>query len=302
MDETLRYWVDRVDYVPMPWVVAVITSVLSCILALLGALTNGLVIYLIIQIRRSRQIQNTDILILSLCLSDFLSSIIVQPQVIPRILARSHIPARQSVSLHASSHFTLTSGSLSLLFVTFNRYVSIQFPFYYVNHISEIKIFGCLIAIYSAAVGIVIWVFFDGKTESLKFPIIISIIFAFTLIFQVMIFAIIHAQNRNMRRQVMAVQHNHSVISHMAEQKNVQRTKTNRTILYICAVFISTWLPSIIFRVYYGITENVALFIQWIHFFNVVLQLHSCINPWLYVLRTSRVKLVLIRLRCFQRE
>lgn len=300
MDNTSRYWVDRVEYVPMPWIVAVITSVLGGTLALLGALTNGLVMYLITQIRRSQQIQNMDILILSLCLSDFLSSTIVQPQVIPRILARSRIPAGQSLSLHASSHFTLTSGSLSLLFITFNRYVSIQFPFYYENYISEKKIICCLVVIYSAAIGIVIWVFYDGQTESVKFPIIISVIFSFTLIFQVMIFSIVSAQNRKMRRQIMAVQHNHSVISNMARQRNVQRTKMNRTILYICAVFIATWLPSTIFRVYYGIYENVTLFIQWVHFFNVVIQLHSCINPWLYVLRTSRVKQVL--LRSFKRE
>ena len=300
MDKNSRYWVDRAEYVPMPWVVAVIASLLSSTLALLGALTNGLVMYLISQIRISQQIQNLDILILSLCFSDFLSSTLVQPQVIPRILARSRIPAGQSLSLHASSHFTLTSGSLSLLFITFNRYVSIQFPFYYENHISKRKIFGSLVAIYSAAVGIVIWVFFDGQTESVKFPIIIGVIFSLTSIFQIMIFSIVHAQNRKMRRQIAAVQHNHSIISHMARQRNVQRTKTNRTILYICAVFIATWLPSTIFRVYYGIYENVTLFIQWIHFFNVVIQLHSCINPWLYVLRTSRVKKVLVR--SFNRE
>ena len=301
MDNTSRYWVDRVKYAPMPWVIAIITSVLSSILALVGTLTNGLVMYLITQIKRFQQIQNMDILILSLCLSDFVSSVAVQPQLIPRILARSRIPAGQSLSLHITSHFTLTSGSLSLLCITFNRYLSVKFPFYYANHITEMKMYGCLVTIFSAAVGMAVWVYFDGQSESAKFPIIISVIFSLTLILQIMIFAIIQAQNRHLRRQIMAVQHNQSDIPvHMTSQSNIQRAKTNRTILYICVVFIATWLPSIIFRVYYVFHGNVTFYIQWLHIFNVVIQIHSCINPWLYTLRTSRIKQVLIRI--YRRE
>ncbi len=279
----------------MPWVIAFITSVLSSILALFGGLTNGLVMYLIAQIKISQQIQNMDILILSLSLSDFLSSVVVQPQIIPRILARSRIPAGQSLSLHVSTHFTLVSGSTSLLFITFNRYLSIQFPFHYEKHVTAKKMYGCLVTIFSVSVGMVIWVFFDGATESAKYPIIISVIFSLTLIFQVMICTIVRAQNRNIRRQIMAVQHNQSTIPYMTRQSNTRRTKTNRTILYICATFITTWLPSIIFRVYYVFHGNLTYYIQWVHLFNVVIQIHSCVNPWLYVLRTSRVKQVLMR-------
>jgi hypothetical protein len=139
---------------------------------------------------------------------------------------------------------------------------------------------------------------FDGKSaESAIFPIIVSVIFSVTIILQIMILTIVKAQNRNMRRQIVAVQHNQSDISHMARQSRyTQRSKTNRTILYIFSVFIATWLPSIIFRVYYVIHGNTTFYLQWLSIFNVVIQLHSCINPWLYVLRTSRVKQVLMRI------
>jgi hypothetical protein len=295
MDDTSRYWVNRAEYAPMPWVIAIITSVLSSIFALLGAVTNGLVMYLIAQIKRSRQIQNMDILILSLCLSDFLSSVVVQPLLIPRILARSRIPVGHSRSIHASTHFTLTSGSLSLLFITLNRYLSVKFPFFYAHHVSEMKMCGCLLAIFSVAFGMVLWVFLDGQTESSIFPLIISVIFSFTIILQVMILAIVRAQHRNVRRQIMAVQHNQSNISHIAKRCKARRMKTNRTIQYISGVFIATWLPSIIFRVYYVVHGNVTYYIQWVHLFNVIIQIHSCVNPWLYVLRTSRIKNVLMK-------
>ena len=292
---TSNYWVHKWEYLALPWEVAVLTSVLSAILGLLGAVANGLVMFLVVQIRKFHQLQNLDILVVSLCFSDFLSSVVVQPVLIKRMLLRDKVPVVHGYLIHCSTHFTLTLGSLSLLFITFNRYLSIKFPFYYANHITEMKIYGCLAAILSVSVGLVIWVFIDGESQSTNFPVIISLIFSFTIILQVMIFLIVRVQNHNLRRQVMAVQHNQAQISRMTRQTNAQRSKTNRTILYICFVFIATWLPSIIFRLYFVVHGNVSFYIQWIHPFNVAIQIHSCINPWIYVLRTSRIKQVLLR-------
>ena len=77
MNDSSLYWVNRVEYDAMPWKVAVVTSIVSATFALLGALTNGLVMYLIAQIKRYEQIKNMDILILCLCFSDFLSIVAI---------------------------------------------------------------------------------------------------------------------------------------------------------------------------------------------------------------------------------
>lgn len=300
VDPTATYWIHRWEYRPMPMEVAILASVFSALFGVFGALANGLVMYLIIQIKRSNQLEHLDIFILSLCFSDFLSSIFVQPVLIPVMLASSHASSLHAHLLHASTHFTLVLGSLSLLAITFNRYFSIKSPFYYAQHFSELKIYGCLVAIFLVAISMVIWVLLDGKSESAAFPIIISVIVSITIVLQVMIFRIVQSQNRNMRRQIMAVQHNQTDISHVTRRRNVQRSKTNKTILYICVVFIATWLPSVIFRVYFLIHGNITFYLQWLSIFNLVIQLHSCINPWLYVLRTSRVKQVLIRI--YQRQ
>ena len=293
---TEAYWVNRWEYDPLPWNIAVLTSVASALLAALGGLTNGLVMYLIIQINKCRDIQNTDILILSLCLSDFLSSVVVQPQLIPRILSRSRVPTVQSRSLHVSVHFTIIASALNLLFLTINRYISIKSPFFYESHVTENKIYGCVAGIFTATFATVTWIILHGESELRIFPILSSVIFSLTIIFQIMIFAIVQSQNRNLRRQIIAVEHNQSEISWMTRRANTQRTKSNRTILYICAVYISLWLPSIVFRFCFVIHGNLTVYIQWIHVFNVVIQLHSCINPFLYVLRTSRVKQILTRM------
>ena len=298
VDPTATYWVHKWNYLAMPFEIAVITSVFSALFGILGGFANSLVLYLIFQIRRIQDRDNLDILVLSLCFSDFLSSVVVQPVLIPRLLAQSRVSEFHSLLIHTSTHFTLVLGSLSLLSITFSRYLSIKFPFSYANHVTETKICVCLLTVFSAAVGMVVWIFIDGQSESATFPIIISVIVALTIFFQINIFMIIYAQNRYMRRQIMAVEYNRgqSETSYMTRRTNAQRSKTNKTILYICAVFIITWLPSIIFRVDYVFHGNLTFYIQWLHLFNVIIQIHSCINPWLYVLRTSRIKIFFMRI------
>ena len=294
-DPTAKYWVHRWEFRPMPLEIAVLTSVVSAFVGIFGALANGLVMFLIAQIKRFHQLDNLDILVICLCFSDFLSSVVVQPVLITRILLRARVSSLHSYFVHISTHATLVMGSLSLLFIAFCRYFSIRFPFHYANHITETKIYYCATAIITATAGMIIWIILNGQSESDTFPVIISAIFCIIIILQIMIFLIVYAQNRNTRRQVVAVQHNQSDTSQMTRLTNAQRSKTNRTILFMCVVFISTWLPSIIFRIFYVFHGNFTFYIQWLHIFNVIIQLHSCINPWLYVLRTSRIKQVLIR-------
>ena len=292
---TEEYWVDRWEYRPMPLKMAIITTVASVLLALVGGISNGLVIYLIIQIKKMQKMQNMDMLISNLCFADFLSSVVVQPQVIPRILARSQIPASQSLLIHVTVHFTMILGVLSLFFLTLNRYLSLKFPFFYGIYMTKMKMFGLLATIYTFAFAIVIWVILHGESESRTFPVIMSVIVLFIIVTQIMIFAIVRTQNWNMRRQVIAVQYNQTDISFSARRSNTMSFKTNRTIMYMCIVFVAVWIPSIMFRVYYAIHGNLTFYIQWLHFFTVVNQVHSCVNPFLYVLRTSRVKQIFIR-------
>lgn len=292
---TKEYWIDGWEYHPMPLKIALITAVASAVLALLGGFANGLVIYFVIRIKKMRKMEDMDLLILNLCFSDFLSSVVVQPQVIPQILARSQIPASQLLCIHASVHFTMIFGALCLFILTLNRYISIKFPFFYGTYITEMKMFGLLATIYTIAVAIVIWVLLHGASESRVFPIIMSVLVLLIIVILFMIFPIVRTQNWNMRRQVLAVQYNQTD-SFTISRRNAKLFKTNRTILYICIVFVAVWIPSMIFRVYYAIYGNFTFYIQWVHLFTVVIQIHSCVNPFLYVLRTSRVKQIFIRI------
>ena len=290
----------RWEFRPTPWEIAVLASVVSAVLGVFGALTNGLVIYLVAQIKKQQAMQNTDILILSLCFSDFISSVVLQPQGIAQLLTRDPVQKWQGMAAHSTAHFTITSGALSLFLLTMIRYMSVKFPFFYTNQVSEKSIFGCFITVYSGAVAVVIWVLLDGRREIRIFPAIIAVIFSFTIILQIMIFAVVQTKARNTRRQIVAVEHNQPAQVQIERRISFQRSKTHRTILYICAVYIATWLPAVLFRFHYIFHGNLAFYLEWIHIFNVVTQFHSCINPFIYMFRTSRVKQMLFRI--FERQ
>lgn len=111
-DPTAKYWIHRWEHRPMPFEIAVITSVFSGLLGVLAALANGLVVYLIIQIKRFHQQEHLDILVLSLCFSDFLSSVVVQPVLIPCMLANSHVSALYTRISFTPQHILLLSWDL----------------------------------------------------------------------------------------------------------------------------------------------------------------------------------------------
>ena len=257
-------WIRRWEFRPTPWEIAILASVLSAALGVFGAATNGLVIYLIAQIKKQRAMQNTDILILSLCFSDFISSAILQPQMIARLLARDPVSKWQTLVTHITAHFTVSSGALSLFLLTFIRYLSVKFPFFYEKHVKEKTIYFCFVTVYSGVIAVAIWVLYDGELEGRIFSFIIAVLFLFTIILHIMIFPIVQAKARSTRRQIVAVKHNQPGLARMARRTTFQRSKTHRTILYICAVYITTWLPSIVFRFHYFIYGNLTLYIEWI--------------------------------------
>ncbi len=289
------FWSRKWSGTEMSFEVAITASIVSSILGLLGGVSNAVVMYIITQIRKHQERKNVDILILSLCFADFLSSVVVQPTLISYMLTpRPNVTFQHLLILHIVSHCTLLSGSLGLFVVTLERFINIRFPFFYSKHDNKVTIYGSLAFIWTSAILLAAWVVLDGEGESRSFPILLTAVFSITMLLQLMIFTIVHAQNRNTRRQIIAVQHNQNQndLSHVA---NTKRSKTNRTILYLCIVFIAAWLPSILFRLHYTITGNGSIFLRWVAICRVATQVHSCVNPFIYSLRTERVKRALFR-------
>ena len=59
-----------------------------------------------------------------------------------------------------------------------------------------------------------------------------------------------------------------------------------------------SWLPVTIYRLEYRINRgNVRTYHAWSKIVNLLIQLHSCINPYIFALRTNDVKLGLAKMR-----
>lgn len=294
-NSTGSYWVTKYPFDPMPLEIAILASVISGILGIIGSLTNAFVMFLIIRIKADHELENMDIYVLSLCLSDFLSSAVTQPQLIPRILTRIYISKTQSVLLHITTHVTLTSGCLSLFMVTMDKFLSIKFPFSYAIYATKKNVLLSIAIPWTTALGLAVFILLDGETEILVYPVLASVTFTSTILLQIMIYIVARAHKRNIQRQVEAVEHNDTDDNSRTMRRD-NRRKVNNAIVLMAVVYVATWLPSIIYRLLY-VAGNISFvfYIQWLHIFNIILQLHSCINPYIYVLRTKRIQTVFHR-------
>lgn len=302
---TTFLWSRKFSYTEWSFGAVIAASIFSGLLGLIGSVSNAVVIYIICLIRKHQERKNVDMLILSLCFSDLVSSFAVQPLLITHILTpHSNRTLFQLLMLHLFSHCSLLSGSLGLFAVTLERFINIKYPFFYANHDTKITVYFSLAVIWAITILLPAWILVDGEGESRGFSIVIGFVVSLTMLLQITIFLIVQAQNCKARRQILALEYNQldeqqnqaeNNISQMTKRTNAQRSKTNKTILYLCIVFIAAWLPSILFRLYYVVSGNGSFFLKWVVVFRMSTQVHSCINPFIYSLRTERVKRALLR-------
>ena len=292
------FWSRKFSGTDMPFEFKVFASIVSGVLGVIGGVSNAVVIYILLQIRRHQERMNADILILSLCISDFLSSVVAQPFLMAHMLTPySGKTPYELLMLQVVTHCTLLSGGLGLFVITLDIFINIQFPYFHAKHDKKATVFISLVLIWSTTILLAIWCFLDAEEESRGFPIVISVLVALTILFQILICMMVEDKNRKIRRQIIAVQHNQTGddTPHVVTRTNVGRHKKNKTVLYLCIVYIAAWLPSVLFRLYYVMSGDAVTFLRWVLVFRIVTQFHSCIDPFIYSLRTERVKRALKR-------
>ena len=121
------------------------------------------------------------------------------------------------------------------------------------------------------------------------FPIAISCIVTTIFVFQILIFCIARAQVKKIWKQTCPLQRRHqtSYLKHM---------KATTTIILLLTAFLVSWLPSTIFRFHDRITGgDLQTFHKWLHVLNTFIQIHCCLDPYLYVFRNQRFKSVITR-------
>ena len=232
----------------------------------------------------------TDIFTASLCISDLLASILFQPLVMRRLLARRSNPAFEWDLRRFVGHMTLAASSISLVTTTIDRYIVLIKPLRDANLVSKFPNALAVVAmVWLVSLAIGLTAYLKREIAVFLFLIVISCIVKTIFVFQILIFCIAKAQVKKIWKQTCPLQRRHqtSYLKHM---------KATTTIILLLTAFLVSWLPSTIFRFHDRITGgDLQTFHKWLHVLNTFIQIHCCLDPYLYVFRNQRFKSVITR-------
>lgn len=305
------------DFVTTPADIAIAVSLIDGLSILFGATINLAVIITIARYRYT--LKTMDLLILNLCLSDFVSSTIYQPLVISRLMARSELSLIHVKFLKWATSTCLLSDCAALFLVTFDKYLGARFPFGYHLYFNQQKVLVIIACVWFTAIAIgLTFALYDSASRiaGILYAVLVLLMFIITTVLQIATFFIAKRQEKRIRQLGEAVNHNRAAMSIKIDRKNlevVQRqdaqielgvaqssmnnlkpvnpftNKAARTITLLTTVFIISWLPQIVLNVYFIITLDRTTFHSLIYLFVAFQQLHVCINPFIYVFRTKYI-------------
>ena len=131
--------------------------------------------------------------------------------------------------------------------------------------------------------------------------ILIAVSFVLTILVQIMIFLTAREHDLRMQQLHRSLEHNHprgtEEASAVRPRGNETSNKAAKTIGFLLAVYIATWLPVNIYRQEYRWNGgDLKVYHKWVKIINLMIQLHSCINPWVFVLRSKDMKVEIAKL------
>ncbi|XP_028408426.1 uncharacterized protein LOC114530996 [Dendronephthya gigantea] len=112
-----------------------------------------------------------------------------------------------------------------------------------------------------------------------------------------MIYIIARNQDQRIQQLNRSLEHNHPRDDDAGRNVAQSRTSHNsnkaaKTIGLLLAVYVVSWLPVNVYRLQYRwLGGDHAVYHKWIKIINLLIQLHSCLNPWLFVARSKDMKL-----------
>ena len=303
------------DFIKIPAATAIAVSITDAVLILFGATINLAVIITIAS--HHRKLKVMDLFVLNLCLSDFISSTLYQPLIITRLLADSKLRGVHDGVFKMATFTCLLADCAALFLVTLDKYFGIRFPYRYQMYMNKQKAVVIIICswVTATAVGLSSAVISNaGTIIGILYGMLLIIMFIITASFQIASFLIAQRHQRRIRQVENAVvtynstargkkradevsSSEHIELPETAQSSiekpkrvNPLASKAARTITLLTTVFIMSWFPQIVLNVYFMITFDQKTFFSLIYLFIAFQQVHVCINPFIYVFRTSCIR------------
>ncbi|XP_030613324.1 trace amine-associated receptor 13c-like [Archocentrus centrarchus] len=275
------------------WSKAVLLNVVLSFISLITAALNLLVI---ISVSHFRQLHtSTNIILLSLAVSDFLVGLLLMPLEIIRNRACWVLGDFMCCVYYflAASLFCASIGNIVLISV--DRYVAICDPLHYPTRITvvRVKLSVCLCWFYSTFYSVLYTkdiliepgrynscygecVFLSsniaGTVDLVLFFIVpVTVI----IVLYLRVFVVAASQARAMRSHVTAV-----TLQRSLNQTNRSELKAARTLGVLVVVFLASFCP---YYCYSLVNENVVKY-SVLYFFIMLFYFNSCLNPLIYAL------------------
>lgn len=232
----------------------------------------------------------TDIFMSSLCVSDLLASVLFQPFVISRLLAKCPKTSFEWALRRFVGQMTLSASSLSLFMVTVDRYLFLRLPLRHNNLVSKSSALFAITLVWFVSFAIGLTAYLERELAAFAFPFVITLIVAATVICQVLIFFIAEAQVK----KIWNLSHTFECCN---QPKYLKQMRATKTIILLLTVYLLSWLPSTVFRLYDRFSGgSLETFHRWLHVLNTLIQIHCCLDPYLYVFRNQRFRSTVKRL------
>ena len=188
------------DFIKVPVVIATAVSVTDAVLIIFGAPTNFVVIITIAS--QHRKLKVMDLVILNLCLSDFISSIFYQPLVITRLLADSKLNDMHTRVFKMATFTCLLANCAALFLVTFDKYLGIRFPYRYRMYTNKQKVVVIIISawVMATTIGLTFASSESGRIAGILYGLLLVIMFIITTSFQIASFIIAKRHQRRLHK------------------------------------------------------------------------------------------------------
>ncbi|XP_059198151.1 trace amine-associated receptor 13c-like [Centropristis striata] len=272
-------------------------TLLTVVLYSISVLTAVLNLLIIISVSHFRQLHTpTNILLLSLAVSDFLVGLLLMPVETFQISSCWFL-GDLVCSLFMFVSYIIVSASVGdMVLISVDRYLAICDPLHYTTRITvnRVKVCVCLLWLCSFAYNSFylnldliekeIFVFCDGTCEALSdssaadIDLLINFIVPVTaiIVLYTRVFVVAVSQARAMRSHITAVTKQISV----TKTENKSELKAARTLGVLVVVFLMCFCPfycvNLVGQSYFN--YSTAFFVTYLFYFN------SCLNPVIYAL------------------